>query len=119
MPRTIDVNRIYTNEELDAMLNIVNEENTSKDNGIVLKQSIDTGTTVDEGTTVTITVNKLEETKSATVTINVKSITGGYKETSSSEKEENSTKRLRSVLESLQMQEPLPESHVRLANVHP
>ena len=28
MPRTIDVNRIYTNEELDAMLNIVNEEIT-------------------------------------------------------------------------------------------
>ena len=28
MPRTIDVNRIYTNEELDAMLNVVNEEIT-------------------------------------------------------------------------------------------
>ena len=78
-------------EDLGLKATIVYEENTSKDNGIVLKQSIDTGTTVDEGTTVTITVNKLEETKSATVTINVKSITGGYKETSSSEKEENST----------------------------
>ena len=78
-------------EDLGLKATIVYEENTSKDNGIVLKQSIDTGTTVDEGTTVTITVNKLEETKSATVTINVKSITGGYKETSSSEEEENST----------------------------
>ena len=78
-------------EDLGLKVTVAYEENTSKDNGIVLKQSIDTGTTVDEGTTVTITVNKLEETKSATVTINVKSITGGYKETSSSEEEENST----------------------------
>src|SRR5699024_10241592 len=30
-------------EELGLKVNIVNEENTSKDNGIVLKQSIDTG----------------------------------------------------------------------------
>ena len=78
-------------EDLGLKVTVAYEENTSKDNGIVLKQSIDTGTTIDEGTTVTITVNKLEETKSATVTINVKSITGGYKETSSSEEEENST----------------------------
>ncbi len=78
-------------EDLGLKVTVAYEENTSKDNGIVLKQSIDTGTTIDEGTTVTITVNKLEETKSATVTINVKSITGGYKETSSSEEEKNST----------------------------
>ena len=78
-------------EDLGLKVTVAYEENTSKDNGIVLKQSIDTGTTIDEGTTVTITVNKLEETKSATVTINVKSITGGYKETSSSEEEGNST----------------------------
>ena len=78
-------------EELGLKVNIVNEENTSKDNGIVLKQSIDTGKVVDEGTEVTVTVNKKEETKSATVTINVKSITGGYKESSSSDKEENTT----------------------------
>ena len=78
-------------EELGLKVTIAYEENTSKDNGIVLKQSIDTGKVVDEGTEVTVTVNKKEETKSATVTINVKSITGGYKESSSSDKEENTT----------------------------
>lgn len=34
-------------------------EDTSKDNGIVLKQSISGETTIDEGTTITIIVNKL------------------------------------------------------------
>ena len=78
-------------EDLGLKVTIGYEENTSKDDGVVLKQSIDTGTTIDEGTTVTLTVNKIEETKSATVTINVKSITGGYKENTTSEKGENST----------------------------
>ena len=54
------------------------EEDTTKDNGTVLKQSIDSGTNIDEGTEVVLTVNKLAETKTAELTINVKSITGGY-----------------------------------------
>ena len=53
------------------------EEDSSKTEGIVLKQNIESGKKVDEGTTVTITVNKAES-KSGTVTVNVKSITGGY-----------------------------------------
>ena len=53
------------------------EENTSKDSGIVLKQSIDTGKVIDEGTTVTITVNKIAELKTAQITVNVKSLLGG------------------------------------------
>jgi len=50
------------------------------DNGKVTKQSVEAGRTVDEGTTVTITVNRVAETKSIKVNINVKSITGGYVE---------------------------------------
>lgn len=53
------------------------EEDSSKTEGIVLKQNVESGKKVDEGTTVTITVNKAES-KSGTVTVNVKSITGGY-----------------------------------------
>ena len=53
------------------------EENTSKDSGIVLKQSIDTGKVIDEGTAVTITVNKIAELKTAKITVNVKSLLGG------------------------------------------
>ena len=55
------------------------EEDNSKDNGIVLKQSISSGETVDKGSKITITVNKRDELKNGTVTINVKSITG-YKD---------------------------------------
>ena len=61
-------------EDLGLKVNIVYDEDSSKDNGIVLKQSLDVGKTVDEGTTVTITVNKLAEMKQGTVNVNVKSI---------------------------------------------
>ena len=64
-------------ELTDAKLKVevVYEEDTTKDAGIVLKQSIDVGKAVDEGTSITITVNKIAEIKSGTVTVNVKSIT--------------------------------------------
>ncbi|MFR2533623.1 MAG: Stk1 family PASTA domain-containing Ser/Thr kinase [Clostridia bacterium] len=55
-------------------VSVAYEEDTTKENGIVLKQSIDTGKVVDEGTTVTITVNKIAEIKKGTVNINLKSL---------------------------------------------
>ena len=76
---------------LGLTTNVVYEEDTSKDNGVVLKQSINSGTTVNEGTTVTITVNKVAETKTITATINLKSITGGYKEETEEEEGNNTT----------------------------
>lgn len=53
------------------------DEDSSKDNDTVLKQSVDAGTEVEEGTSVTITINNITQTKNATLTINVKSILGG------------------------------------------
>ena len=53
----------------------INYNETSTDNGKVIKQSIDEGKEVDEGTTVTLTVNKVIATKSVTVSINIKKIT--------------------------------------------
>ena len=78
-------------EGIGLKVTIGYEENTSKDSGIVLKQSIDTGKVIDEGTTVSITVNKVEEAKTATVAINIKSITGGYTEEKPAEGEGNNT----------------------------
>ncbi len=72
-------------------------EETSKDNGTVLSQSIEKGTNIDEGTEVTLVVNKLPETKTATITINVKSIaqkmgiTGNTSTSSNNEIAENTT----------------------------
>ena len=63
--------------DLGFEVDIVYEEDTSKDDGVVLKQSLDVGTTVDEGTEVTLTVNKIQEIKEGTVNINLKSLTGG------------------------------------------
>ena len=66
--------------DLGFEVDIVYEEDTSKDDGVVLKQSLDVGTTVDEGTEVTLTVNKVTEKKNVNVVINVLKITGGYTE---------------------------------------
>ena len=65
---------------LGLKVNVVYEEDESKNNGVVLKQNKDAGEQVQQGTTITITVNKVSESKEATFTIDVKSITGGYKE---------------------------------------
>ena len=58
---------------------IATEEDTTKENGIVLKQSIEAGKTVDEGTKIIITVNKIAEIKSGKLDINLKALTGGIK----------------------------------------
>ena len=76
-----EANAKKTLEGIGLKVNVAYEEDSSKDNGVVLKQSVDVGKVVDEGTSITITVNKLAEKKNATVYVNVKSITGGYSET--------------------------------------
>ncbi len=56
----------------------VNYVDATADGGKVTKQSVTGGTTVDEGTTVTLTVNKVAETKNVTVNVSVKSLTEKY-----------------------------------------
>ena len=67
-------------QDLGFVVTVTNAEDSSKENGTVLKQSLDEGQSVEKGSAITITVNKLAEKKSATIFVNVKSITGGYKE---------------------------------------
>lgn len=67
--------------DLGLKVNVTYEESSS-DNGKVAKQSVEANKVVNEGTTVTITVNKVATNKNLTVNINVKSITGGYSESS-------------------------------------
>lgn len=83
-------------EKLGLKVNVTYQDSTT-DNGKVIKQSLDANKVVDEGTTVTLTVNKVAETKELTVKIDVKNITGGYtdskdeKNTSSAENTESKT----------------------------
>ena len=72
-------------ESLGLKVNVTYQEATSN-NGKVTAQSIDANKVVDEGTTITITVNQVAETKTIKVSIDVKKITGGY---TASEDEEN------------------------------
>ena len=72
---------------LGLKVEIAYDEDSSKENGTVLKQSLDAGKEVEEGASITITVNRLTETKTATLTVNIKSLLNGkveYEETPSS-----------------------------------
>ena len=60
----------------DLEVTVVYEEDTTKTNGKVLKQSIEAGETVDEGTKITITVNRIEAIKTGTIKVNLKSLLG-------------------------------------------
>lgn len=85
--KKVQVPSVIGSEEADAKstlskagfsVTVVYEEEKGKEDGTVLKQSIDAGKEVTEGSSITITVNKVAEEKTATININVKSITNGY-----------------------------------------
>lgn len=63
------------------------ESDTTKTNGEVLKQGIEADKKVDEKTAVSLTVNKLEEIKTGTVNINLKSLRGYQKQVDEDGKE--------------------------------
>ena len=56
---------------------VASTEDTTKDDGVVVKQSLEAGTEVDKNSTITITVNKLREKKKTLVVINVQSLLEG------------------------------------------
>ena len=60
--------------KLGFEVNVIYEEDTTKDDGVVLKQSIDTGAQVKDGSKVTLTINRITKVKEGTVNINLKSI---------------------------------------------
>ena len=68
-------------------------EDTSKNNGIVLRQNTEANTEVEEGTSVSIVVNKISEEKTANLSINLKSLLkGDIYETESSQSSESDDK---------------------------
>ena len=86
-------------EALNLVVNIGYTEDVSKDNGIVLKQSIEVGKVIDEGTTITITVNKLAEVKTVPIKVNVKSLLDGniYEETTATTNNTTTDKKVKDV----------------------
>lgn len=77
--------------DLKLEVNVVEDEDTSKSDGVVLKQSVDPGTSVEEGSAITITVNKIEKNKQGTVNINVKALANRHLPKSSDEEDDNTT----------------------------
>ena len=70
-------------EALGFVVATTTAEDSSKATGVVLKQSIDSGKSVEKGTSITITVNSYKQSRTVNLVINVKSLTGGYTESSS------------------------------------
>ena len=69
-------------------------EDTSKNNGEVLSQSIEKGKNIDEGTEVTIVVNKFRQNKTAKVKINVKALTKYEEDSNSTEGTNNKNEKV-------------------------
>ena len=69
-------------------------EDTSKNNGEVLSQSIEKGKNIDEGTEVTIVVNKFRQNKTAKVKINVKTLTKYEEDSNSTEGTNNKNEKV-------------------------
>lgn len=77
-----------TLEDLGLVIEKVNySKDKSQTNGVVLEQSLSANTTVDEGSKVTLTVNKYDEDKECAVNVNVSSMTGYTKKTDEDGKE--------------------------------
>ncbi len=74
-------------EDAKLKVEVVYEEDTSKSDGVVLRQSISVGEVVEEGTTVILTVNKIEQLKTGTINVNLKSLLGYSKPNSNTNEE--------------------------------
>ena len=80
-----------TLQDLGFVVTVTTAEDSSKDNGVVLKQSLDEGKSVEKGSAITITVNKLAEIKTIPIKVNVKSLLDGniYETSTGNETEED------------------------------
>ena len=62
-------------QDLNLVVNVVYDENTSKTDGTVLSQDVTAGKKMKEGETITITVNKIAKSTTGTVVVNVQKLT--------------------------------------------
>lgn len=59
-----------------TLATVLNAEDKTKDDGVVLKQSLEAGETVEKESKMTITINKIEALITGTITVNLKSLLG-------------------------------------------
>ena len=83
-----EAKKILTDKKLEV--NVEYGEDNTKDNGVVLKQSIESGTEVEENTKITLTINKVATRVKGTVNIDLESL-GYTKKASSSTTTTNTT----------------------------
>ena len=76
-------------KDLGLRVEVQETENFDKTNGVVVEQNVARDTEIAENSTVIITVNKYDTLKTVPFIIDVKAITGGYKEENQKNKEKN------------------------------
>ena len=77
VPSVVNKSEIDARNELTALglvVDVTYEENTNKSDGLVISQSVNANKTVKEGSTVTLSVNKLPTKSTVTVNVNLKSL---------------------------------------------
>ena len=90
----VSVPDLYGKTESQAKSDLTNDKlkwkstektsDSSKPNGVVINQSISSGSMVDKGTEITITINEFDEVKTGTAILNIKSI-GNYSQQTNEE----------------------------------
>ena len=79
VPSVINKSQAQATAELAALglvVSVYTEENSSLSDGVIIRQSITAGTTVKEGTSINIVLNKQPTRSTVTVNVNLKSLTG-------------------------------------------
>ena len=77
VPSVVNKSETDARNELTGLglkVEITYEENTNKSDGLVISQSVNPNKTVKEGTTITLSVNKLPKKSTVTVNVNLKSL---------------------------------------------
>jgi len=79
VPSVINKSQAQATAELAAVgliVSVSTEENPSLSDGVIIRQSVSAGTTVKEGSSINIVVNKQPTRSTVTVNVNLKSLTG-------------------------------------------
>jgi len=85
-----DAKKIISDSKLKYKATVKTSD-PGRPNGVVVDQNISSGSMVNKGTEITITVNEFNELKSATVTVNVKSLLGYQPPVANTNTEGNTT----------------------------
>lgn len=94
VPNVVNKSEADAKSALSALgltVDVTYEENTNKSDGVVISQSVSANKTIKEGSSITISVNKLPKKSTVSVRVNVNGFISAKQSTSDSNIDENAT----------------------------